>query len=449
MAIKEIKREWSPEQLDYVKHYLLHTESDVKDLPKCCIGSRATVGETDHEYVCAECGWVRADFVELAAICPDLLTDPDVEIGYYPGVTEIAAQQFWKDASVPAVLYYPDVTKIGQVAFADNTAIRAAVFPKLVETAKSDSDIFRAQSNMTVAHFPALKVMNSKGMFSKTGLTHATFPELESIGGYGSEFTQCASLQRVDMPKLKTVASGGTFESCTSLVKVNCPELELIPPSFLRSCSALKRFDARKAASIATQAFRLSSLETLILRNETVCTLANVNAFQNTPIASGTGYIYVPSALIEDYKVATNWSTYAAQFRAIEDYPDVCATDLDEPITKGEAIELVNEKMASAGGSGGAFVVNVTGNSTDGYTADKTFAEIDAAYQVGTAIQCRDNVTGEGKYMNLQLSSAYIGSLYIFFSLQYIEASTQFLYRQFKIASDGTITFKSDTFAAT
>ncbi len=388
MAIKEIKREWSPEQLDYVKHYLLHYEADVKGLPKCCIGSRATVSETDNEYVCAECGWVRADFVELSTICPEVLSDPDVEIGYYPGVTEIAAQQFWKDASVPAVLYYPDVTKIGQVAFADNTAIRAAIFPKLVETAKSDSDIFRAQSNMTVAHFPALKAMNGKATFSKTGLTHATFPELESMGGFGSEFSQCVSLQRVDMPKLKTVASGGTFEGCTSLVKVNCPELEIIPSSFLRACTALKKFDACKAASIAAQAFRQSALEALILRNETVCILANANAFQSCPIASGTGYIYVPAALIEDYKVATNWSTYAAQFRAIEDYPEICGTDLDEPITKGEAIELVNEKMAGAGGSGGVFVVHGVRNDDNTVTMDKTYDEAFAAAKAGQYVSC-------------------------------------------------------------
>lgn len=57
MAIKEIKREWSPCQLDYVKTYLLHSEADVKDLPKCCVGSKATVSETDNEYYCTESGW--------------------------------------------------------------------------------------------------------------------------------------------------------------------------------------------------------------------------------------------------------------------------------------------------------------------------------------------------------------------------------------------------------
>lgn len=57
MAIKVIKREWSPCQLDYVKTFLLHSEKDVKDLPKCCVGSKATVSETDNEYYCTADGW--------------------------------------------------------------------------------------------------------------------------------------------------------------------------------------------------------------------------------------------------------------------------------------------------------------------------------------------------------------------------------------------------------
>jgi hypothetical protein len=39
-----------------------------------------------------------------------------------------------------------------------------------------------------------------------------------------------------------------------------------------------------------------------------------------TRIEKGTGYIYVPADLVDSYKAATNWSTFAAQFRALEDY---------------------------------------------------------------------------------------------------------------------------------
>lgn len=67
-----------------------------------------------------------------------------------------------------------------------------------------------------------------------------------------------------------------------------------------------------------------TSLESVILSAETMVTLGNTNAFNATPIASGTGYIYVPRALVDSYKTATNWSAYANQFRAIEDYPEIC-----------------------------------------------------------------------------------------------------------------------------
>ena len=83
------------------------------------------------------------------------------------------------------------------------------------------------------------------------------------------------------------------------------------------------RFDV--ITRIAQKTFSAcNDFETLILATPTLVTLANVNAFDSTLIKSGTGYIYVPKALIEDYKVATNWITFAEQFRAIEDYPEIC-----------------------------------------------------------------------------------------------------------------------------
>lgn len=58
MAIYEVKREWSPEQLGYVRHFLLHHETEVKNLPSCCVGSRANVSDTDNEYVYTVNGWM-------------------------------------------------------------------------------------------------------------------------------------------------------------------------------------------------------------------------------------------------------------------------------------------------------------------------------------------------------------------------------------------------------
>lgn len=89
-------------------------------------------------------------------------------------------------------------------------------------------------------------------------------------------------------------------------------------------CTALALVDLPNATKVDNNAFEgCTALQTLILRGNAVATLVGTSAFNNTPIASGEGYIYFHAALVDSYKAATNWSTYAAQIRAIEDYPDI------------------------------------------------------------------------------------------------------------------------------
>ena len=94
--------------------------------------------------------------------------------------------------------------------------------------------------------------------------------------------------------------------------------------------NGLVRLDFPAVTAIGTEAFAYSNLlEVLILRNTTkVVELEHKGAFTSTKIASGTGYIYVPAALVDSYKADTNWSNYASKFRAIEDYPDICGGGL-------------------------------------------------------------------------------------------------------------------------
>ena len=88
-----------------------------------------------------------------------------------------------------------------------------------------------------------------------------------------------------------------------------------------RENKVLKYVNLPHCQTIDADAFNYcSSFKTLILSSETMCTLSNTMAFNGTSIKSGTGYIYVPRALLDTYKVATNWSTFANQFRALEDY---------------------------------------------------------------------------------------------------------------------------------
>lgn len=122
----------------------------------------------------------------------------------------------------------------------------------------------------------------------------------------------------------------GDDEMCDQLIMRTVTEykenrIAQIGMSAFYSCKALTVVDVPNVTTIASQAFgECSALEALILRSSVIATLESSDSLKNSGIAKGTGFVYVPSALVEGYKSATNWSSCAAQIRAIEDYPNVC-----------------------------------------------------------------------------------------------------------------------------
>lgn len=139
-----------------------------------------------------------------------------------------------------------------------------------------------------------------------------------------SAFANCQTLVKLHLPNA-TGASSYVFQNCKLLSDVNFDKVPAFGVNAFNNCSALRRLSLPALTYIHEYMFSgCSSLETLILGNkERIVTLQNTNAFTGTPIASGTGYIYVPKASVNSYKSATNWSTYASQIRAIEDYPEI------------------------------------------------------------------------------------------------------------------------------
>ena len=131
-------------------------------------------------------------------------------------------------------------------------------------------------------------------------------------------------LRSVSLP-LATSLGDRIFYNCSELESVSIPCVTKIGSYGFANCSFLYNIDLPAVTSIGANAFTYCDvLEIVILRSASMCTLSAANAFSSTPIKDGRGYIYVPRALVDTYKVNSVWSTYANQFRAIEDYPDIC-----------------------------------------------------------------------------------------------------------------------------
>lgn len=112
------------------------------------------------------------------------------------------------------------------------------------------------------------------------------------------------------------------FRACAALEKVSFPSVTSIALGAFWQCTALTRAEFESTVAFANNAFYgCTALTALILRNTEAVSTITGTPFAGSAIASGTGYIYVPAALVDTYKA--NWSTYAAQIRAIEDYPGI------------------------------------------------------------------------------------------------------------------------------
>lgn len=159
-------------------------------------------------------------------------------------------------------------------------------------------------------------------------LANRTVEELvieESVDTIPASFLiNCTKLKRFEVNGVRSLGAYA-MEKCSALTVLHLPDCQNITSGSLRGCTNLKKVDFGILNSIGgVQAlYNNTNLTTFIDRANRVCSLANANSFANTPIESGTGFIYVPDNLVDSYKSATNWSAYASQIRAIEDYPEI------------------------------------------------------------------------------------------------------------------------------
>lgn len=186
------------------------------------------------------------------------------------------------------------------------------------DTTKEDGLITRT---LTEYSNDRITTVGANAFHTFDSLTTVDLPSVTSIGG--NVFNNCSKLRSVHLPALKSMGVMA-FYSCSSLETIEFPSLTATGSQGMRNCTKLVKADLGKSTSLAALFFGgCTALETLIIRTPTLCTLGATSAISDTKIAKGTGYVYVPSALVDSYKAATNWSTYAAQIRAIEDYPDI------------------------------------------------------------------------------------------------------------------------------
>lgn len=135
------------------------------------------------------------------------------------------------------------------------------------------------------------------------GIVSGRFSEVGS-----SCFTQCTHMTEF-------ISTGGAQDAAQLPISGNA----------FQACRNLKTVDLSLAPKFAYTGVFSSciALEKLIIRDTTqVGIMSSSGAFSNcTPLTGKTARIYVPDALVEDYKAATNWATYADIIYGLSELP--------------------------------------------------------------------------------------------------------------------------------
>lgn len=160
----------------------------------------------------------------------------------------------------------------------------------------------------------------------------------------------CEKLKSVNLPNVTSLQQSA-FAYCYELTDIKFEKISgsyfSIPQYCFDTCKKLKKADFPQRVVISSSAFKSCySLVALIIRGTSsdISSFIGSSHFANCYHILGTvnstynpeglkdGYIYVPRALVDAYTTDSDWSAYATQFRALEDYTvdGTTAGELDE-----------------------------------------------------------------------------------------------------------------------
>lgn len=227
---------------------------------------------------------------------------------------------------------FPLVTTIGKYSFGVNSTNGSDKLSSiyLPSCESVGAYAFNFRTNIVSVDLPEVKTISSYAFCGCKNLTDINVPKLSSVG---LNVFENLNIKTINLPELSIIGMS-TFINCSHLERVNIPKVCGIHDYAFFGCTRLKHISidgytdsSYSGRYIGTCAFQnCTNLQSVVLPNATaVMSLSNSDAFADTPIANGTGYIYVPDALVNSYKSANNWSVYASQIRPLSEYVEVDA----------------------------------------------------------------------------------------------------------------------------
>ena len=208
-----------------------------------------------------------------------------IEIGN--GVTSIGGSAFFFCSSLASIAIPDGIASIGEYAFNNCSSLASITIPDGV-TSIGPSAFLSCSSLASIAIPDGVTSIDTGAVYMCYSLASITIPDgVTSIGE--SVFNSCYSLASITIPDGVTSIGESAFAYCISLSSITMPNgVTSIGQSAFEGCVSVAFYDFTACTTLPT--------------------LARANAFDG--IAADC-QIRVPASLVDAWKAATNWATYA------------------------------------------------------------------------------------------------------------------------------------------
>ena len=227
-------------------------------------------------------------------------------------VATMAQSNALSDCSALQSIYVPASLVDAYKSATNWSYYSSRIYPFVGPNLSFDSTTGLLSGNCSYSLFPdELNSFLSDNNIDRASIIQVSLPLLRFIDGF-SAFASCSNLISVSLPACEDVGAQA-FRSCTSLSDVYIPNCTTVEAAAFRDCKALQSISLPVCSYIGIQAFQSTNLNSIVLGSTSVCSMSESYTFDSTPIASGTGSIYVPASLVNAYKSARYWSYFSSR----------------------------------------------------------------------------------------------------------------------------------------
>lgn len=184
----------------------------------------------------------------------------------------------------------------------------------------SANEIALIEGTLTKADYPTVTNVNQCAFYGQLNLTEVNLPEATTLGQ--SAFGGCA-MTSLSFPKVTSVGAE-CFAGCDNVKEIkqeDFPLLEEIGAEAFKGMNGLEKVDVSVPLIYGKAFANCSSLKTIVLRSKEMVLIDGEKWIDNTPIANGDGYFYVPDDQVENYKVYAEFLTYTSQLKPLSELP--------------------------------------------------------------------------------------------------------------------------------